>query len=164
MSVTLLKNLLLQAVIFIAIFQSLSWFKGLDMVDTDTRLPAQQLTLTTTVGETVSLTPSKKTVIYFFAPWCSICHVSIDNLQAIYQKNEDINVIAVALDYVDNAEVNQFVSKHQLTFPVAYGNEEVKRLYKISGYPSYYVVDEQNTVIGKSMGYSTELGLYLRTL
>jgi hypothetical protein len=57
-----------------------------------------------------------------------------------------------------------FTSKHQLTFPIALGNEAIKQAFAVSGYPSYYVIDEKNQITAKSMGYSAELGLYLRTL
>jgi hypothetical protein len=85
-------------------------------------------------------------------------------LQSLYEKNPNIDVIAVALDYVDQKQVLNFSSKHQLTFPVVYGNEQIKTAYKIQAYPSYYVLNEESTIISKSMGYSTELGLYLRSL
>jgi len=107
---------------------------------------------------------NKQTLVYFFAPWCSVCHASIENLQNIYKKNSDIDVIAVALDFVDRAEVEAFTARHQLTFPVALGNEAVKKSFKVKGYPSYYVIDEDNTVVAKSMGYSSEIGMYLRLL
>ena len=134
------------------------------MLETEQSLKEYSFNLPTVTGEVISLSPQKKTVIYFFAPWCSICHASIDNLQATYQKNEEINVIAVALDFVDVSEIEDFVAKHQLTFPIAIGNEKVKQAYKVHGYPSYYVINEENTVISKSIGYSTEIGLYLRSL
>jgi len=134
------------------------------MLSNSSQLKNSGFELLSTTGEVVSLTPNKKTVIYFFAPWCSVCHASINNLQNIYQKNEEINVIAVGLDYMEEDEIMRFVSEHQLTFPVVFGNEKVKQVYKIHAYPSYYVFDENNTVIAKSMGYSTEFGLYLKTL
>ena len=34
----------------------------------------------------------------------------------------------------------------------------------ISAYPTYYVIDEQLAITAHSMGYSTELGLRMRTL
>jgi len=117
------------------------------------------------MGETVSLnSQGKVTVLYFFAPWCQVCHASIGNLQALFQKNEDIDVVAIALDFTAKDEVMAFTSKHQLTFPIALGNEAIKQTFNISGYPSYYVLSEENVIIGKSMGYSSELGLYLRAL
>ncbi|WP_286235849.1 peroxiredoxin family protein [Thalassotalea sediminis] len=159
-----MKSIAIQIIVFFLIFQLLSYFKQIDMLSTDTSMAAKEFTLPTTMGSDISLTPTKKTIIYFFAPWCSICHASIGNLQAIYEKNQNIDVIAVALDYMETNEVDDFMSRHQLTFPVAYGNEAVKKAYQVLGYPSYYIVNEQNTVIAKSMGYSTEIGLYFRSL
>lgn len=134
------------------------------MLSTNTNLTAHEFVLTSTMGEQVSLTPKKRTILYFFAPWCTVCHASIENLQLTYQKNPNIDVIAVALDFIEQEEIVEFVSKHELTFPVVYGNEAVKKIYQITAYPSYYVVDEENTVVAKSMGYSTEIGLYFRSL
>ncbi len=160
----MLRSIAIQATVFFVIFQLLSWFKESDMLSTDTDLTHYQFVLPTTVGETVSLSPKQTTVVYFFAPWCTVCHASIDNLQKIYQENEQIDVIAVALDYMDRADIDEFASTHSLTFPIAFGNEEVKKAYQIRAYPSYYIVNEDNIVLSKSMGYSTELGLFLRTL
>ncbi len=124
----------------------------------------QETVLPTIHDEVVDLYAGKsKKIIYFFAPWCEICHASIGNLQAIYEKNSDIDVVAIALDYRSKQEVLTFTSKHQLTFPVAYGNEIVKKSFKIQGYPSYYVLDEENKIQAKSIGYSTELGILLRS-
>lgn len=138
------------------------------MLSRDTKVETSELFFTnvpTISGETVSLnSQGKKTIVYFFAPWCQICHVSIGNLQNIFEKNEHLDIIAVALDFKDSSEVIDFTKQHQLTFPIALGNEEIKDAFSISAYPSYYVIDEQNTIISKSLGYSTELGLYLRSL
>lgn len=134
------------------------------MLSTETNVLAEAFVLDSTAGEKVSLTADKRTILYFFAPWCSVCHVSIANLQQTYQKNPNINVIAIGLDFLEKDEIDSFVARHELTFPVVYGNEKVKHFFQITGYPSYYVLNEENTIVAKSMGYSTELGLYLRSL
>ena len=164
-----LRNLILQALLFIAIFQGASFLRETSMLSTDTKIKATSDLLFTQVptimDETISLNAQgKKTVIYFFAPWCQICHISIGNLQTLYEKNGHLDVIAVALDYSNADEVMDFTKQHQLTFPIALGNEKIKQAFSISAYPSYYVISEENTIIGKSMGYSSELGLYLRSL
>lgn len=116
-------------------------------------------------GDSIALqSEGKNTILYFFAPWCQICHVSIGNLQSLYQKNDKLDVIAISLDYTSKKEVLDFTNKHQLTFPIAMGNTAIKNTFEITGYPSYYVLNEDNVIIGKSMGYSSELGLYLRSL
>lgn len=120
--------------------------------------------LKTIMNSDISLeADGKKTIVYFFAPWCQVCNLSIDNLQDVYQKTPNVEVIAVALDFVDVEQVKEFTMNHQLTFPIALGNETVKSDYKVMGYPSYYVLDEENTIIARSLGYSSEIGLYLRS-
>lgn len=160
-----MKSLFIQAVVFLAIFQALTMFRESDMLSSGEQITPQTVLLETLDDKTIELANfNKTTIIYFFAPWCQICHVSIGNLQEIYEKNQQINVIAIALDYVDKKEVFEFSSQHQLTFPIALGTEQIKHQFKIEGYPSYYVIDDKNTVIAKSMGYSSEIGLFLRTL
>jgi peroxiredoxin len=160
-----LKSLFIQAVVFLAIFQALTMFRESDMLSSGEQITPQTVLLETLDDKTIELANfNKTTIIYFFAPWCQICHVSIGNLQEIYEKNQQINVIAIALDYVDKKEVFEFSSQHQLTFPIALGTEQIKHQFKIEGYPGYYVIDDKNTVIAKSMGYSSEIGLFLRTL
>lgn len=164
-----LRSLGIQLLIFVVVFQAMSFLRETSMLSTDVDLSAAEnksfTQVPTLMGETVSLnSQGKTTVLYFFAPWCQICHMSIDNLQTLYEKHENIEVIAVALDFVDTDEIMDFTRQHQLTFPIALGNEEIKHAFSISGFPSYYVISEENIIVSKSMGYSSELGLYLRSL
>ena len=119
----------------------------------------------TLYGESISLKANGKSlVLYFFAPWCQVCHVSIGNLQAIYESNPELDVIAVALDFSDSSEVERFTKRHKLTFPIVLGDMALRESLQVPGYPSYYVMNEQNVITSKSIGYSTELGIYLRSL
>ncbi len=169
----LLRNLLLQSLVFITIFLCISAFKSYDMLGNATALDKLSTPLTTLDGEDIDLNGAKlhsthinnaSTVYYFFAPWCQVCHASIGNLQTLYQNNNQINIVVVALDFVDKQQVQDFAKEHQLTMPIALGNEQVKQSFRIKGYPSYYVVSEDNTIKYSSIGYSSELGLYFRTL
>ena len=164
-----LRRLGIQVLLFIIVFQAMSFIRETSMLSTDVELTIAETQLFTQVptlmGETVSLnSQGKTTILYFFAPWCQICHMSIGNLQSLYEKNDNIDVVAVVLDYMDVEQVMDFTKQHQLTFPIALGNEEIKHAFSISAFPSYYVISEENTVVGKSMGYSSELGLYIRSL
>ena len=161
----MIRNILTQLLVFVLIFHTLSYLRETSMLSTSTAIADTIIELPTLMGENIQIhSAGKITVVYFFAPWCQICHVSISNLQSLYEKNEDIDVIAVAMDYMSVAEVSDFIQQHQLTFSIALGNEEIKKHFKISGYPSYYILDEQNTITGRSLGYSSQLGLYLRSL
>ena len=165
----MLRSFIIQALIFFIAFQAISFLRETSMLSTDVDIadspPSSLLNVPTLMGSRIDLqSQGKTTVVYFFAPWCQICHASIGNLQALYEKNQQIDVVAVVLDYSSIDEVNKFTNRHQLTFPVVLGNEAIKKYFSVSGYPSYYVIDEENIIIAKSMGYSSELGLYLRSL
>ncbi len=113
-------------------------------------------------GEMYALAPSdKKTLIYFFAPWCSICKMSIGNLDVV--DSDKYNVIRVALDYQSVEEIEAFAKNSGVKGTVLLGGDIHKQRFNISGYPTYYVLNENLQIIRSDMGYSTSLGLKLRT-
>jgi thiol-disulfide isomerase/thioredoxin len=113
-------------------------------------------------GDMYFLAPSdKKTLIYFFASWCSLCRMSIGNLAVVDSK--EYNVVRVALDYQSVEEINAFVKETGVRGLVLLGGEPHKKRFNISGYPTYYILNENLQVIKSDMGYSTSLGLKLRT-
>nr|WP_297348974.1 TlpA family protein disulfide reductase [uncultured Glaciecola sp.] len=113
-------------------------------------------------GEMYSLEPSdKKTLLYFFAPWCTVCKMSIGNLDVV--DTDDFNVVRVALDYQSVEEIHAFAKDAGVQGTVLLGGEPHKKRFNISGYPTYYILNENLQVIKHDMGYSTSLGLKLRT-
>lgn len=126
---------------------------------------AGYFSLPSSMDDMVDISASgKPTLLYFFAPWCKICHLSIDNIQDFYVSNPDVDIIAIALDYKSQKEVTDFTLSHQLTFPVVYGDYKVKKHFKIFAYPSYYFLDPQNNIKKRSVGYSSSIGLYFSRL
>lgn len=103
----------------------------------------------------------QQTVVYFFAPWCSVCRLSMPNIDKLYQQGK-VNAVAIALDYDSTQAVTEFVADLALTMPVLMGNRTTAQHYKISGFPTYYVIDEELKITQRAMGYSTELGIRAR--
>lgn len=161
------KSLVINLVVFAIFFNALHWFQSSHLLDEDLKAPLVQLNLPTLTGEQFDHTAltGKKTVVYFFAPWCQVCHLSIGNLENLYQsQGDEVNVLAVALSFNSKNEVDVFVADKQLTFDVLLGTDEVMSAFHIRGFPTYYVFDEQGNITGRTQGYSTELGLRLRAL
>ena len=104
--------------------------------------------------------PQRNTLIYFFAPWCSICRASINNLDGIDE--EFTRVVVVALDYDSTQSVQDFIDDVGLNRPVLLGNSEIQAIFRIKGYPSYYILDRDFQVISRDMGYTSEFGLRAR--
>lgn len=108
----------------------------------------------------------KTRLLYFFAPWCGVCKVSASNLEWLKSATNDdkVQIAAIALDYESVASVEDFVRNTELkNIPVVLADDSIRVAYRISAYPSYYVIDELGRVATTSVGYSTFLGMLLRT-
>ncbi|WP_052379845.1 MULTISPECIES: TlpA disulfide reductase family protein [unclassified Pseudoalteromonas] len=180
-----MKSILIQVVAAIIIFNLVSMFKESSLLDVSGDLPAPYFSLpilenkekkqepklsnSTSLNETynknnrldLSQLKNQKTVVYFFAPWCSICKISMPNLQNKVSDGS-VNAIAIALDFDNSEQVKEFTNNLGITFTVLLGNHQIRQNYQIEAYPTYYVIDENLKLSARSMGYSTELGLTLR--
>ena len=155
-----------QTLIFIGIFLLITWWQQKDMLTTSSHELAPSFSLVNMKGEVMSFNPSEqtqKTLVYFFAPWCGICHASIDNIESIKQSADgEINFYIIALDWKGKQEVEEFLAEHHLTIPVLLGTQQTTNAFKIRGFPSYYVIDSDGLLQSKDMGYTTELGMRIR--
>lgn len=159
-------SILFEASIIVLVLLIFSWFQNRGTLAADNTM-APDFTLQSLTGETVQLSKlkGKKVLIYFFAPWCKICYMSGDNLNDLRKarSEDELEILVVGLSYEFNAEIQDFANELQLTMPVLYGNDQQMNDYKIKGFPTYFVIDEEGRVTHRSVGYSTELGMRLRT-
>lgn len=102
-------------------------------------------------------------VVYFFAPWCFYCKNSIDNLDKLVANGDIAWARAVALDYGNIEEVRQFITETGLSQPVLLGTQQTTRDWNINAFPTYFVIDANGDITGRSVGYSTSLGLWVRS-
>ena len=150
-------------IILCAIVFAVSIWQSRNMLDVDSKISLDKQLLVGLDGQVSVLIKSDKTsLIYFFAPWCKVCSLSIGNLE--YLDPEKINIVRVVLDYSNLQEVQDFAIKHNISSQILLGHEGLKQQFKIQGYPTYYIMDDQQKVLAKSYGYSTALGLKLRQI
>jgi thiol-disulfide isomerase/thioredoxin len=144
-----------------AIVFAVNVWQSRDMLDDNSHLEVATQLLVGLDGQTRSfIKADKPTLLYFFAPWCKVCSLSIGNLE--YLDTNQLNIVRVALDYSNVEEVQEFADNHNISSHILLGHKGLKQQFKIQGYPTYYILDEQQKVLSKSYGYSTALGLKLR--
>nr|WP_285817670.1 TlpA disulfide reductase family protein [Echinimonas agarilytica] len=97
--------------------------------------------------------------IYFVAPWCSVCKVSLPNLENVYKDNPKATISVVVLSYENADEVVRMMNQLDLSVPLYLGNSSIQSAFNIPAYPSWYLFSHEGKVEGRGMGYSTELGL-----
>ena len=156
-------NWLLNLVFVLAIGWGVSAWQLKDLLPASGQVRAPDFELVGLDGKIYRLADSqaKTTIIYFFAPWCPICRLSIGNLEKLrqVQYSKELSIFLIALSWQDLAEVKQFVADHSLTLPVLLGTPEIAETYRIKGFPTYYVLNAEGKIVNRSVGYSTELGL-----
>ena len=161
-----------QLVLFIAIFKAASWWQQKDMLSTNEFTLAPPFTLPSITGKVISFSTSgdsqlpEQTLLYFFAPWCTVCHYSVGSLQSIKNENsqQELSVFMIALDWKSKHEVEEFLSRHELDIPVLLGTNKTLRDYKIKGFPSYYLISDSGEIVAKDMGFTTQLGIKTRLM
>jgi len=159
------RSFLLNAGLIAAVFFGVLAFQSRNMLATDGQA-APALRGLTLAGQPYDLDDarSRPALVYFFAPWCGICAASAGNLNRLrrWRDTDDIEILAVALDWETADEVRDYVKRHELNVTVVLGDAGVARRWQIQAFPSYYVLDDQHRVIRRDIGYSSQLGLWIR--
>ena len=127
---------------------------------------APDLEGTTLAGEPYKLKDgtARPALVYFFAPWCRVCAASAGNLNRLrrWRDANDIEIIAVALDWAAVQDVRDYVERHDLKVNVVLGDARVARDWQVQAYPSYYVLNSEHEVVRRDIGYSSQAGLWFR--
>jgi len=100
-------------------------------------------------------------LVYIFAPWCSICRLSINNLDSLDPNK--VNIVRIGVDYQHAEELSEFVRDVGVQGDVLLGNRQTMQDFKVTAFPSIYILQPNGSVVGRSVGYTTSLGLKLRT-
>lgn len=137
-------------------------FQQKDMLPDDAGYQPQNRILVSLNGEPAPIYTHQPdlTLVYFFAPWCKVCELSIDSIEGL--ADQQVRVVTVALDYDSVEQVQHFVRQQQVTAPVLLGNEQIRAEWKVPGYPSCYLLNKQGEVVSRSFGYNSRLGLQVR--
>lgn len=123
------------------------------MVSAGIGSPAKDFTIQTTEGEIFSLSDNfgKVVLIDFWATWCPPCVAEFPHLDFLYNKYKDhgFSLISVSADESRDA-VTDFLARHSPPWDIGFsgdGREDaVVRLYNISSFPTYILVDRKGTV------------------
>lgn len=157
----------INALVIVAVFVGVSAIQARNMLPTS-GYPAPGLDLAILDGGRFSLDDigERPTLVYFFAPWCTYCKVSSDNLTRLrrWRDESDLEIVSVVLDWQNLEEVRSYAKRHELNMPVLLGDAATARDWKVYAFPTYYVLDSGQRIRRRDIGYSTQLGLWWRSL
>ena len=95
---------------------------------------------------------SGATMLVFFATWCPHCQAEAPTISELESQYDGLNVVMVGIDGEDDTgKVQQFVKEYDIQSPAVYA-PSLGTEYGISGYPTVYVLNGQNEVVGAHSG------------
>lgn len=76
-------------------------------------------------------------------------------LQALHMKYKDHGLIIVGIDPYDNKEddIAAFLAKRGVTYTVLLEGKEVVKEYRVSAYPTIYLIDKNGNILFIQEGY-----------
>lgn len=94
----------------------------------------------------------KATMLVFFATWCPHCQKEAPVISELEQQYEGLRVVMVGIDPEDDLEkVQEFADEYDIQSPAVY-EPSLGTEYGVSGYPTVYVLDGNDEVVGAHAG------------
>lgn len=99
----------------------------------------------------------KKTLINFWASWCTSCAKEIPELEDLKTKYGDVNFIAINAGESKNL-INKFIKKYKFTYTVLSDPDRlVSKSLGINALPVTIVIDDQLNIVYKDIVPPKEL-------
>lgn len=99
-------------------------------------------------------------LVHFWATWCPVCKLGEAGIDAL---REDFNVVTIALQSGNAAEINAYLREHDLGFAaIADPYGEIASAWGVQGVPTTFVIGEDGRIAFAGVGYTAGLGLRAR--
>ncbi len=123
-----------------------------------TQLPQVEVTLLDSTSYT--LQKGKPVVIHFWATWCKVCKLEVDNIERLSKEYE---VLTIVVNSGDNAKIQAYLKERGLTFKVLNDVDgSWAKQFKVDAFPTTFIYDGTGELRFTEVGYTTTAGLLAR--
>lgn len=95
-------------------------------------------------------------LVNVWATWCAPCLEEIPELVALAEARSDIQVIGLAIDWQDRAQVLQFAEGMFVNYPIVLGRrEQAQAIGEMRGLPTSFIFDAEGKLAARHTGALT---------
>lgn len=114
--------------------------------------------LKTPGGRKVSLRSLRGNIVVmdFWATWCGPCKLAMPAVQKLHEKFDGEPVRVFGINCWESGDPAKYMKEKNYTYGLLLEADEVAAAYKVSGIPTFYVIDSKGRVLYASSGFSPE--------
>ncbi len=160
------KRFLYDILIIFVIMIGLHFWQTKELLPTGHQV-IPDFTLNNLDNQEITIASHKQSIklLYFFAPWCSVCKFVTGNVNFIHSffSKEQLEVYAIALSYDEKQEIVDYAKDKDFKVEVLLGNERAHNMFQVNAFPTFYFLDQKGKVAARSVGYTSTFGLLIRS-
>jgi len=113
--------------------------------------------LPSSTGDTLALENlhGKIVLIDFFYKSCQPCISLMPHLVSLFNKYRSKDFIVVGIDPIDKDTkvFREFIKRKDVNYPILFATNDIARLYKVSSYPTTYLLNKEGIIVFSITGY-----------
>ena len=120
-----------------------------DFANRYTGTAAPALSVSKWIGEPITLEQLKGKVVLldFWGNWCGPCRAKLPRTQELHDKYKDKGLEVIGIHSLQASEkAADFINENNYTFRTGLDTNETADSYKITGWPTYYLIDKQGNL------------------
>ncbi len=119
---------------------------------------APEWELKTPDGRTVSLRGLRGNIVVmdFWATWCGPCKLAMPAVQKLHEEFKGESVKVFGVNCWESGDAAAFMKDKGYTYGLLLEADEVATAYRVSGIPTFYVIDREGRVLYAASGFSPD--------
>ena len=133
-------------------------YKRPELLPLDTTAPHWELLSLHDEKVSLDSLKGKLVLVDFFYKSCYPCMLALPSLQALNEKYKDQGLEVIGIDPYDSKEngLEEFLAKRNVSYTVLLGGKDAALEYRVSAYPTMFLIDRSGKIIFIQVGYGDE--------
>lgn len=122
------------------------------LLDKGDQAPEFELNSINGISYKMSNSNKKARILVFSSVNCTPCQLATPKLNELQMEIPEIEIISIyPLD--DKLTLEKYVKKQNVVYPIIASNKDIAEKYSISGYPTFYIIDQNGIIRYSQAGY-----------